>query len=257
MDYGIDGNMRVNIADEQLYIDSAMENSRRTDMDDSQINSLLELEIQAVTLELEEEKKRSSAERVECTKHLADLEDAERELFRCQTDLQRSEQNLAKAQAQIEASDKNEELSDAEKNLMRCRQRIEELEQQIEQMGEQSRQEGILDTSQASLTDLHQCIAQSHRVRRNGSTNELVKPLQSQIPRDSVGQEVTLSLSQMNELLQETLEEQTKLTLQIKALEDEVQIWKENSKTAKSRRTKSGERWMTYAITFEDPNKKS
>lgn len=158
MEYGLGGNMRVNVVEEQQHSDSAVEKSRTTDTDDYKI-SLLELEIEDIALELEEEKRKSSAECAECRRHLADLEDAERELFRCQTDLQRSEQNLAEVRAQTEARDNNnnnnsEELADAEEELMRCRQHIEELEQQIEQMAEQYQQEGISGTSLASATDL-------------------------------------------------------------------------------------------------------
>lgn len=144
MDYGLAGNMRVNAVEEQLHIHSAIETTRRADIDDSQI-SLLELEIEDLSLELEEEKKKSSAERVECTKHLQELEDAERDLLCCQTALQESEQKLA--EAQVEVRDKNEELVDAEEELMRCRQLVGELEQQIEQMAERNQQEGILDTN--------------------------------------------------------------------------------------------------------------
>ena len=144
MDYGLAGNMRVNVAEPQLQIDSAIEATRKTDIDDSQI-SMLELEIEDLSLELDEEKKKSSIERAECAKHLQELEDAERELLRCQTDLQESEQELA--EAQVEVRDKNEELVDAEEELMQCRQRVGELEQQIEQIAERNQEEGIFDTN--------------------------------------------------------------------------------------------------------------
>lgn len=142
MDYGLAGNIRLNAAEEQLHIDPAIETPPRTDIDDSQI-SLLELEIEGLSLDLEKEKKKSSVERDECKKHLQDLEDAEGELLRCQTTLQENEQRLA--EALVEVRDKSEELADAEEELVWCRQRIGELEQQ--QTVERNQQEGILDTN--------------------------------------------------------------------------------------------------------------
>lgn len=227
MEYGLGGNMRVNVVEEQLHPDCAIKSGQRTDIDDPKI-SLLELEIEDIALELEKEKKKSSAERAECIIHLAELEDAERELFRCHTDLQRSQQNLA------EARDNNKELVDAEKELMWCRQRIEELEQQIEQMAVQIHQEGISGARQTSLTDLCQYVAQSHRTRRDGSASELVKPLEERGSHNLTAQVETPSPAQMNQVLQENLEEQTKLTLQIKTLENRLQTLDGDLKTSQA-----------------------
>lgn len=140
MDWGLASNMRADVAEPQLQIDSATEGTQGTDIDDSHI-SLLECEIEALSLNLEEEKKNTSRVRAECAKHLEELEDAERELLRCQTALKESGGKLA--HAQVEMRDKNEDVIDAEEELMQCRVRVGELKQHIEDMAGQNQEKGI------------------------------------------------------------------------------------------------------------------
>jgi chromosome segregation ATPase len=142
MDYRLSGNMRTNAIEPNLQIGSAIEASRKTDIDDSQIR-MLELEIEDLSSELEKERKKASIERIECTKHLQELEDAELELLHCQTALRGGESKLA--EVQIEIRGKNDELLDAKEELVQRSRRVRELEQQIEQIPERN-QEGILDT---------------------------------------------------------------------------------------------------------------
>ncbi|ERF69676.1 hypothetical protein EPUS_03668 [Endocarpon pusillum Z07020] len=203
MDYGLDGNMRINVAESQLQIDSVTVATENTDFDDSQIG-MLELEIENLSLELEEEKRKSSGQQAECAKHLQELEDADRELFHCQTALQESEGKLANAQ--VEIRDKNEELTDAEEELMQCRQRVGELEQQIEHITERNQEE-----------------AQINEVKAVKPESELEESRKQCAQQGSLGQQQTPALDQINELLQETLEEQARLMIHTKALEDQVE----------------------------------
>lgn len=227
--------MRINTADQRMPIDYATETTRRADIDDSQL-SLLELEIADLGLELEEEKKKSIAERVDCAKHLQELEDAEQELLRCQIALQENGQKLAEAHAEVR--DKNEVLTAAEEELSRRWQRVGELEQQMKHMVEQNQQKGIFDTKQASSTDFHGCIAPSHKVNVYKTASELPTSQQHCVPPDSLNRQKTSSCDCMNEALQETLEDtlekQKKLLLQIQKLEDEVQTLKRELQTSRN-----------------------
>lgn len=142
--------MRVQTANEQVYIKASMETIGRTRIDDPQI-SLLEAEIGGLNLELEREKKKSRVERVEGSKHLQELQDTQRNLLRCQKSLQESKKSLAAAQAEVR--DKNLAFVNAEEELVRCRQQVRDLEQQIQQSAGHNQHEGNLETKQASQTD--------------------------------------------------------------------------------------------------------
>lgn len=134
--------MRANVTEPRLQIGSSIEATRNTDIDDSQIG-MLELEIEDLSSELEKERRKSSIERTDCTRHLQELEDAELELLRCQTAIQNSELKLEEAQVKIR--EKDDELLDVKKELVQYSRRVGELEYQIEKITARN-QEGILDT---------------------------------------------------------------------------------------------------------------
>lgn len=64
--------------------------------------------------------------------------------------------------------------------------------------------------------------------------SELAKSQEQRAQHDSKGQQETPALNQMNEMLQETLEEQIRLTIQAETLEDQVKMLRRDLQTAQN-----------------------
>lgn len=81
----------------------------------------------------------------------------------------------------------------------------------------------------------YQVPAQSQGVRRDESASEVAKSLEEQHGlRNLISQQETSSPTKMNQVLQETLEKQTKLTFQIKRLKDQLKTLKREPKTSQA-----------------------
>jgi chromosome segregation ATPase len=87
--------------------------------------------VEALTLDLDEERARRDEQRSVCEKHLRELQNAETDLFECRQALEESEQKLALALVEIE--EKSEVLKQTEEQMLRSKEQAREAEHQMDQ----------------------------------------------------------------------------------------------------------------------------
>ncbi|KAN0102785.1 hypothetical protein V8E51_011098 [Hyaloscypha variabilis] len=129
MELGIAGRLMMAVEPERLATSpSSTKNEHEPELDPIQ---MLELEVEALTLDLDEERARGDEQRSVCEKHLRELQNAQTDLFDCRQALGESEQKLALALVEIE--EKSEVLKQTEEQMLRSKDQAREAERQMDQ----------------------------------------------------------------------------------------------------------------------------